>query len=104
MRIKDDKQLPEFLQPYFWDVDFDKLAVEKNTHLIIKRILDRGEFQDIRWLLATYGKEKIKKVVLGTRDLSRPTGNFWSDILGLNKTKVPCLQKPYFPIHYGLSS
>lgn len=39
-----------------------------------------------------------------TKDLARPTGNFWADILRLDKNEVPCLQKPYFPIHFGLSS
>lgn len=97
-------QLPEYFRAYFWDVEFEKLGIRRSAHLIIKRVLDRGSLSDIRWLLRTYGKEEIKKVVMGTRDLARPTGNFWADILGIDKTQVPCLQKPYFPIHFGLSS
>ena len=97
-------QLPKSLRPYFWDVAFEELKIEKSSFLIIKRILDRGNLSDVRWLVKTYGKGKIKKVVMSTRDLARPTGNFWADILGVDKTQVPCLQKPYFPIHFGLSS
>lgn len=97
-------QLPEYFRSYFWDVEFEKLEIKRSAHLIIKRVLDRGNLSDIRWLLKTYGKEEIKKVVIGTRDLARPTGNFWADILGIDKREVPCLQKPYFPIHFGLSS
>ena len=96
--------LPDFLRPYFWDVEFEKIEITKNSQLIVKRILDRGNLNDIRWLIKTYGKNEIKKVVMGTRDLARPTGNFWADILEVDKTQVPCLQKPYFPIHFGLSS
>lgn len=98
------KHPPEFLRAYFWDVEFEKLGIKRNTFFIIKRVLDRGNFRGIRWLVKTYGKDEIKKVVTKTRDLSRPTGNFWADILDIDKKQVPCLQKPYSPIHFGLSS
>src|SRR3970282_1450540 len=104
MAYREKTKLPESLRPYFWDVVFEELEIKKSAHLVIKRVLDRGNFSDIRWLVKTYGKEEIKKVVMGTKDLARPTGNFWADILKLDKTEVPCLQKPYFPIHFGLSS
>lgn len=97
-------KLPEFLKPYFWDVKFEELGVKEHSFLVIKRVLDRGNTSDIKWILATYGKDAIIDVVLRTKDLSRPTANFWAEILGLDKSKVPCLQKPYSPIHFGLSS
>ena len=104
MRKVEKTQIPEFLRPYFWDVTFEELEIKTHAFLVIKRVLDRGNLVDIRWLVKTYGKEAIKKVVMETRDLARPTGNFWADILGINKNQVPCLQKPYSPIHFGLSS
>lgn len=104
MNQEEKTQFPKSFRTYFWDVKFEELEIETHAHLIIKRVLDRGNLSDIRWLLKTYGKEAIKKVVTGTRDLARPTGNFWADILEIDKTQVPCLQKPYFPIHFGLSS
>lgn len=96
--------IPISLKRYFWDVEFQELEIEKHAFLIIKRVLDRGTLVDVQWLIKTYGKDEVKKVVLGTKDLARPTANFWADMLGLDKSKVPCLQKPYFPIHFGLSS
>ena len=104
MNREEKTQLPQSFRSFFWDVEFEKLEIEKSKHLIIKRVLDRGNLSDIRWLLKTYSTDEIKKVVMGTRDLARPTGNFWADILEIDKTQVPCLQKPYFPIHFGLSS
>jgi len=97
-------KLPESFREYFWDVDFNKLSVEEHGFLVIKRILDRGYTGDIRWLLDTYGKDKIREVLLVSRDISKPTGNFWADVLGLDKSTLPCLQKPYSPIHFGLYS
>lgn len=104
MNQKEKTRVPEFLRSYFWDVVFEDLEVKTHAFLIIKRVLDRGNFRDIRWLVGTYGKDAIKKVVMETKDLARPTGNFWADMLGLPKRQVPCLQKPYSPIHFGLSS
>lgn len=104
MNKAENTQLPQSFRTYFWDVKFEELEIKTHAHLIIKRLLDRGNLSDIRWLVQTYGNEEIKKVVMGTRDLARPTGNLWADILGIDKTQVPCLQKPYFPIHFGLSS
>jgi hypothetical protein len=104
MKQGENTQAPEFLRTYFWDVEFEELQIKKNAFFVIKRVLDRGNLSDIRWLIKTYGKDEIKKVVMETRDLARPTGNFWADIFGLDKNQVPCLQKPYYPIHFGLSS
>ena len=62
MNQQDDTQLPEFLRSYFWDVAFEQLEVKTHAFLIIKRVLDRGNLRDIRWLVKTYGKDAIKKV------------------------------------------
>jgi len=97
-------KLPESFRGYFWDVDFDELDFQKHEFLIIKRVLDRGKTSDIKWILSHYGKGKIKEVLTTTHDLSRITGSFWSGILKVPKNKVPCLQTPYSPIRFGLSS
>lgn len=98
------QSLPKSLQSYFWDVAFETIDVEKDVHFIIKRVLDRGTTTDIRWLLKTYSADKIRDVLTSTKDLDRTTGNFWANIFGVDKKDVLCLQKPYFPIHFGLSS
>jgi Family of unknown function (DUF6922) len=104
MKSAEKGNLPDFLRPYFWDVSFNQLETKKHSFLIIKRVLDRGNLTDIRWLIKTYGKVGIKKVVLKTKDLSRPIANFWANILGLDKRQVPSLLKPYSPIRFGQSS
>ncbi len=104
--MKEEKKvtLPEFLKPYFWDVDFSELEVEKHKFLITKRVIDRGNSRDVHWVIDTYGLDAIREVVLKTRDLSRKTAHFWALILDLDPKQVPCLQKPYSPIPFGLSS
>lgn len=91
-------KLPEFLKPYFWDVEFNDIDVEKSKHFIVKRAIDRGNTSAVKFVIKTYGLDAIREVVLTTRDISRPTGNFWADMLNLDKKQVPCLQKPYEPL------
>ncbi len=104
MKKKNRTQLPEYLRSYFWDVAFEELEIKTHSFLVIKRVLDRGNLRDIRWLVKTYGKDTLKKGVKETKDLARPTGNFWADMLDLDKNQIPCLEKPYSPIRFGLSS
>ena len=96
--------LPEFLRPYFWDVRFEELEKEKHEVFVIKRVLDRGDTNSLRWVIENYGKDAIRQVVLTSRDLSRPTASFWTFILDLDPKQVPCLQKPYSRIPFGLSN
>lgn len=98
------EKLPEFLRQYFWDVDFGELDGQKDAFFITKRVLDRGTTQALSWVISEYGVDKIRQVVTGTRDLDRSTANFWADILVIKKEEVPCLNKPYSPIHFGLYS
>lgn len=96
--------LPIFLKPYFWDVAFEELEVKKDTLFIMKRVLDRGNTQALRWVLSMYDKATIKTLILFSKDISPKTANFWAEMLDLDKTKIPCLQKPYSPIHFRLFS
>ncbi len=98
------QKLPNFLKKYFWDVDFDSMTLEKSRTFILKRVLDRGDTKALKWLERNFTKEEIKQLLLMTRDISRKTANFWADILKIDHKKVPCLQKPYSRIPFGLSS
>ncbi|MBI2315187.1 hypothetical protein HYU93_04000 [Candidatus Daviesbacteria bacterium] len=97
-------KLPRSFKQYFWDVDFNKVSLEKSRSFILKRLLDRGDTSALKWVADNFQKEDIKALLLTSRDLSPKTANFWADFLGLDKRKVVCLQKPYSPIPFGLSS
>lgn len=98
------KKLPASFSKYFWDVNFKSIDPAKSSSFVIKRVLDRGDTMSIKWVMDNYSRDKIENTVLTTRDLSQKTAIFWADVFGLNKSKVVCLQKPYSPIPFGLSS
>ncbi|KKQ28307.1 MAG: hypothetical protein UU14_C0045G0008 [Candidatus Roizmanbacteria bacterium GW2011_GWB1_40_7] len=104
MNQKRKMQLPESLRSYFWDVKFEDLDLKKSRTFILKRVLDRGNTKALSWLRQNYTNQEIEKLLLTSRDISPKTANFWSLFLGIDKRKVVCLQKPYSPIQFGLSS
>lgn len=84
-----------FLKKYFWDIDFDKLNIQKSAIYVVERILEYGDEKAIRWLFKTYSKDLIKKVVMTRRGLSPKTANFWGIMLDIDKRKIRCLKTPY---------
>ena len=90
-----NEKLPEFLRPFFWDVDFGELDRVAASNFILKRIIDRGDARAWKWAQGRYSLEQIKELMIHTRDMSRKSARFWSMILNLDPQTVPCLYKPY---------
>ncbi len=88
-------RLPAFLKKYFWDTDFGNLDINKNDFYVIARLLEYGDLKATKWLIKNTDREKIREVILKSREISPKTGNFWMLIFNLNKTKVQCLKKSY---------
>ena len=85
-------------------MDFNSVNFDKSKTFILKRLLDRGDTQDLIWIKKNFTRKEIEELLLTTRDISQKTANFWVNYLKLDSKKVPCLQKPYSRIQFGLSS
>lgn len=51
--------LNKFRRVLFWDTDFKKIDWQKQKHAIIKRVLERGNDEEIKELIRFYGKKTI---------------------------------------------
>lgn len=89
------KTLPEEFYPFFWDVQPEKLDVQRNASFIIERLLEIGDDAAIRWVLASYPMETIEGVVRDSRRLSKKTVRFWQLIFGLEDEEIRCLSAYY---------
>jgi len=87
-------QLPDFLQPYFWEVDFARLSLPEREGYVIERVLEYGEDRAISWLKATFPPEKLANVVRRSRRLSPNTANLWALVLDIPKDQIRCLSTP----------
>lgn len=70
------KRIPNienFRKVLFWDTSIDKIDWTKNKRAVIKRVLERGNENEINEIIAFYGKEEISneiKTIESSRMLS----------------------------------
>ena len=55
---------PVFERRIFWDVDYDKLDIDKKANFVIARVFERGDIEDFRQCNRYYGDEKVENVIL----------------------------------------
>jgi hypothetical protein len=83
--------LPQSSQWLFPEYDFARMKVNKYSGVIMERIINRGSWAEIRWMLDTYPKREIAKWVRahGYRRLDRRAFAYWINMLGIKRYKVP---------------
>lgn len=90
-----DTHLPESAYKYFWDINPAELDVSARPRYVIERLLEYGDFPEIRWLLGRFSREEIVETVRKSRALSLRSANFWMQIMGVPRRQVKCLSKRF---------
>ena len=88
MKIK--QELPVFSHQCFWDMDYTKIDLNDGKNFIISRVIQNGDYDDVKTLFAYYGWEEIKKEVVKIKYLDRKTLNMMSLIFNISKSKFRC--------------
>jgi len=101
MKNSSGDELPGLLRPFFWDVDFRTLSIDRSSYFIISRLMEHGDEAAMSFLLKTYSRETMIDVLRTSRVLSRRSGNFWKILLGV--AGEACIPKRY-PTPYGIYS
>ena len=86
--------LPDFLKPYFWEIDFFQLRLPQRQTYVIERVLEYGDDRAIRWLKATFPPETIAGVVRRSRRISKNTANLWALVLDIPKEQIQGDESP----------
>ena len=89
------KKLPIALKKYFWDVDFKKINFNERKIYVLRRILEYGDEDAVRWMWKNFKKEEIKDTISNFRGYSQKSANFWAFILNIKREKVKCLSKSF---------
>lgn len=89
------EKLPTSLKKYFWDVEFEKIDFESRRIFILKRILEYGDEDAVRWMWKNFKKRDIKNALSNFRGYTLKTANFWAFILNIKKENVKCLNKSF---------
>ena len=75
---------------YFWDVDLSRLDAEKSKRLIIERVVNLGNLDEIRFIREYWGDGEIKEIICNLNFLDPKTLNFVSLLFDIPKEKFKC--------------
>jgi hypothetical protein len=86
-----DNLLPADAAWLFPEYDFDTINLESHASVIVERVLERGAWEHLRWLFATYGEASVAEWVRrhGFRLLSRRSFALWRVVLGITDYVAP---------------
>jgi hypothetical protein len=84
--------IPLRIRRLFWDVDKDAVDLKLHRSYIIRRIIDYGNIEDVRWMLKAYSSDEIIDVVKKSRGLSRRSAWFWVHYFQILPEEVECLK------------
>ena len=73
---------------FFWDKG--PLDLERDSYIIIERMLEFGSEDDINALIGHYGIESLKRVIRESRSLSPKTVNYFALLFGIPRKDTKC--------------
>ena len=92
LEVEDRDKIPEKTKRLFWDVDKDAVDSKLHRSYIIRRIVDYGNIEDVKWMLNAYSSGDIIEVVKKSRGLSRRSAWFWVHYFQISPEEVECLK------------
>ena len=81
--------IPDRLAAYFHEYDMARIDLRNDANLVIQRIIEFGDWDELRWLFRLYGAKRIRIFVreYGERLLSPVSFNYWRQLLRIRKWK-----------------
>ena len=85
------RRVPDELHWLFWNVDVGALDLDRDADSIVARVLERGRLDDVRWLIETYGLDRIRTFFRSAAhpEVSRRTRLFWRAALRAQEERWP---------------
>ncbi len=87
--LADSTRIPESLFELFWELEPETIHIVRHGDFVMSRIMERGNWEAMRWLLKTYSKKQLAsflkkrgRLILPPREL-----NYWSLVTGIAKEK-----------------
>jgi hypothetical protein len=68
--------IASYIQKYFWEIDPARASPRSHPDYYIQRILEYGDERAFTWLMAVYGKKKIRLVSRKVK-LTARSRNYW---------------------------
>ena len=95
----EENRLPRSAYCYFWDIDPAQLDVSAYPRYVIERLLEYGDFPELRWLFGRFSRQEIVDVLKRSRRLSLRSATFWAQVLDVPREQIRCLSVPFRERH-----
>lgn len=84
-------QIPASAWPFFQEYNVDLLDVDEHASLIIERLLAYGNRVEVRWLIETYDRERIRGWITqsGMNKLASRRYHLWCFVFNLPEKDKP---------------
>jgi hypothetical protein len=89
-KLTSNIKVSDFSPHLFWDVDTEKIDLDKSRGLIVERVLEYGNMKDWELLQLHYGLEEIKNLAKNIKSLDEVTLSFLCNIFELKKEDFKC--------------
>ncbi len=78
---------------YFWDINIKTLDEIKSKRLIIERVANLGNLDEIKLLVNHYGKKELENTICNLNYLDPKTLNFLSLVFNIPKSNFKCFTR-----------
>ena len=78
---------------YFWDINIKTLDEIKSKRLIIERVANLGNLDEIKLLVNYYGKKELENTICNLNYLDPKTLNFFSLVFNIPKSNFKCFTR-----------
>ena len=85
-----DKKDIKFSEHLFWDVDVDKMDIDRYPAFVIQRVLEYGMWEDWTQIRSYYSMQTIKDEVMNLRTLFPKVLNYISLYTDTDKKDYRC--------------
>lgn len=87
---------PDIKKTTLWDVDLRKLDFTQHAEWLIERVFNRGEMNEVFEIIACYGANNVKNILLNADILEGPGLDLAAAIFKLPKEKFQCYGKKLY--------
>jgi len=84
--------IPQYLRPFFWDVNVAQFDPQSYPEYTIARILEYGDEPAVSWLKEAFAEDQIRRVICTERRLSRKSATFWALVYQIPRSEVAALK------------
>lgn len=78
---------------YFWDIDISTLDEIKSKRLIIERVANLGNLDEIKLVFIHYGEMELIRTICKLNYLDPKTLNFFSLLFNIPKSNFKCFTR-----------